>query len=156
MLGNKGSKKRYRDGGVRGGRDQFSWDQVKTDKHRENYLGHSAMIQVGRYNQSRDIFWYQKAKKSEDVALEEEKEKMRMADDELINQALGIKAPTRPAMASGSRTNDHVTSDDKEVSRERSSSSSSSDSSTSHKKSKKHKHKHKHKHKSKKNKKDKK
>jgi len=85
MLGNKGSKKRYRDGGVRGGRDQFSWDQVKTDKHRENYLGHSAMIQVGRYNQNRDIFWYQKAKKSEDIALEDEKEKMRMADDELIN-----------------------------------------------------------------------
>ena len=81
MLGNKGSKKRYRDGGVRGGRDQFSWEQVKTDKHRENYLGHSAMIQVGRYNQNRDIFWYQKAKKSEDVALEEEKEKMRMKKD---------------------------------------------------------------------------
>ena len=149
MLGNKGSKKRYRDGGVRGGRDQFSWDQVKTDKHRENYLGHSAMIQVGRYNQNRDIFWYQKAKKSEDVALEEEKEKMRMADDELINQALGIKVPTR-----GLINNEHATIDDKEVSRERSSSSSSSDSSTSHKKSKKHKHKHKHK--SKKHKKDKK
>ena len=26
-------------GGVRGGQDQFSWDDVKMDKHRENYLG---------------------------------------------------------------------------------------------------------------------
>jgi len=147
MLGNKGSKKRYRDGGVRGGRDQFSWEQVKTDKHRENYLGHSAMIQVGRYNQHRDIFWYQKAKKSEDVALEEEKEKMRMADDELINRALGIKLPSRSAIESSFKASDRVTINEKEavertVSRERSSSVSSSDSS-SHKKKKKHKHKHK-------------
>lgn len=28
-----------RSGGVRGGQDQFNWDDVKTDKHRENYLG---------------------------------------------------------------------------------------------------------------------
>ena len=26
-------------GGTRGGKDQFEWDDVKTDKHRENYLG---------------------------------------------------------------------------------------------------------------------
>lgn len=30
-----------RSGGVRGGQDQFNWDDVKTDKHRENYLGKS-------------------------------------------------------------------------------------------------------------------
>lgn len=28
-----------RSGGVRGGQDQFNWDDVKGDKHRENYLG---------------------------------------------------------------------------------------------------------------------
>lgn len=28
-----------RSGGVRGGQDQFNWDDVKVDKHRENYLG---------------------------------------------------------------------------------------------------------------------
>ncbi len=149
MLGNKGSKKRYRDGGVRGGRDQFSWDQVKTDKHRENYLGHSAMIQVGRYNQNRDIFWYQKAKKSEDIALEEEKEKMRMADDELINKALGINVPPRSAIELSSKPNDRVAFAGKDAD-DSSSSVSSSDSSSSHKKKKK-----KHKKKSKKHKKDK-
>lgn len=26
-------------GGVRGGRDQFDWEDVKVDKDRENYLG---------------------------------------------------------------------------------------------------------------------
>lgn len=26
-------------GGTRGGQDQFSWDDVKVDKDRENYLG---------------------------------------------------------------------------------------------------------------------
>jgi hypothetical protein len=26
-------------GGVRGGKDQFEWETIKTDKHRENYLG---------------------------------------------------------------------------------------------------------------------
>ncbi len=30
-------------GGTRGGKDQFSWEQVKTDKDRECYLGHSVM-----------------------------------------------------------------------------------------------------------------
>ena len=28
-------------GGTRGGQDQFKWDDVKLDKDRENYLGHS-------------------------------------------------------------------------------------------------------------------
>jgi hypothetical protein len=26
-------------GGTRGGQDQFDWEDVKADKHRENYLG---------------------------------------------------------------------------------------------------------------------
>lgn len=26
-------------GGVRGGQDQFDWEDVKADKHRESYLG---------------------------------------------------------------------------------------------------------------------
>jgi len=49
MLGNKGSKKFYRTGGTRGGQDQFKWEDVKSDKQRENYLGHSAMAPIGRW-----------------------------------------------------------------------------------------------------------
>lgn len=33
-----------RSGGVRGGQDQFNWDDVKADKHRENYLGKSKKL----------------------------------------------------------------------------------------------------------------
>lgn len=36
----------YRDGGNRGGHDRFKWDQVKEDKYRENYLGHSLKVRV--------------------------------------------------------------------------------------------------------------
>ncbi|CAA2970636.1 Hypothetical predicted protein [Olea europaea subsp. europaea] len=40
-------------GGVRGGRDQFSWEDVKAEKHRENYLGHSLKAPVGRWQKGR-------------------------------------------------------------------------------------------------------
>ena len=35
-----------RSGGVRGGQDQFNWDDVKGDKHRENYLGECVCLFV--------------------------------------------------------------------------------------------------------------
>jgi len=34
-----GGPTRYREGGTRGGRDQFSWDSIKDDKSRDYYLG---------------------------------------------------------------------------------------------------------------------
>lgn len=40
MLGNKAKSQFYRVGGTRGGQGLFKWEDVKTDKDRENYLGH--------------------------------------------------------------------------------------------------------------------
>lgn len=35
--------------GARGGRAEFSWENVKSDKDREYYLGHSVKASVGRW-----------------------------------------------------------------------------------------------------------
>ncbi|XP_046846851.1 multiple myeloma tumor-associated protein 2 homolog [Xenia sp. Carnegie-2017] len=77
-------------GGVRGGKDQFEWDTVKTDKHRENYLGHSLMAPVGRWQKGKDLTWYTKDKEAKIKQQQTEKSKIKQLEEEAMMAALGF------------------------------------------------------------------
>ncbi|XP_003975427.1 multiple myeloma tumor-associated protein 2 [Takifugu rubripes] len=81
-----------RAGGVRGGQDQFNWDDVKVDKHRENYLGNSLMAPVGRWQKGKDLTWYARDKKGKrPLSKAEELAAIKAAEQEAMMAALGHK-----------------------------------------------------------------
>ncbi|XP_028282676.1 multiple myeloma tumor-associated protein 2 [Parambassis ranga] len=81
-----------RAGGVRGGQDQFNWDDVKVDKHRENYLGNSLMAPVGRWQKGKDLSWYSKDKKGgAPLTKAQEIAAVKAAEEDALMAALGHK-----------------------------------------------------------------
>ena len=88
--------------GSRGGRSEFSWETVKTDKDRENYLGHSLMAPVGRWQQGRDLAWYAKGgddqsnnADSERARRAEELRKIKETEEDALAKALGLPVKSR-------------------------------------------------------------
>lgn len=76
--------------GVRGGKDQFEWESIKTDKHRENYLGHSVMAPVGRWQKGKDLTWYAKDKQTKVKQQQTERNKVKQLEEEAMAAALGF------------------------------------------------------------------
>ncbi|KAI9596696.1 kinase phosphorylation protein-domain-containing protein [Syncephalis fuscata] len=87
-------------GGTRGGRDQFSWDQVKDDKDRECYLGHSLMAPIGRWQKGRDLLWYTKDKQGDDQEAVRRQRQLEIqaikdAEADALSEALGFAPQKR-------------------------------------------------------------
>jgi hypothetical protein len=82
-----------------GGRADFKWEDVKADSQRENYLGHSLMAPVGRWQQNKDLNWYAKGddESAESAAqkLKEEKRKLKQAEEDAMLVAMGLPVPER-------------------------------------------------------------
>ncbi|MCJ1340247.1 hypothetical protein MMC09_005541 [Bachmanniomyces sp. S44760] len=86
--------------GSRGGRDAFKWDDVKDSQHRENYLGHSLMAPVGRWQKNKDLSWYAKGDDSAEAqaaaaARAEEIRKIKEAERDALSAALGFAVEPR-------------------------------------------------------------
>ncbi|ORY76684.1 kinase phosphorylation domain-containing protein, partial [Protomyces lactucae-debilis] len=93
--------------GTRGGRDRFSWQDVKEDhRHASHYLGASLKAPSGRWAANKDLEWFSKpgtgTAKSADEAGEKQAEarraeilRIKEAEADAVLRALGKPVPDR-------------------------------------------------------------
>ena len=82
--------------GARGGRDQFSWDDVKADHHRTNYLGNSIKAQVGRHTRDVDWFKHSVINTAQQEAAQDEIRSIQATENANIAAMLGSSVPVVP------------------------------------------------------------
>ena len=99
--------------GVRGGREQFRWDSLKSQsaKQRGNYLGYTTKVgMIGKFGQNqRNDWWLTNNSESSNVADSRAAEKARVKslEEELMHEALGTK-PKRLLLSKSKLSSDQV------------------------------------------------
>ncbi|KAF1990165.1 hypothetical protein K402DRAFT_371199 [Aulographum hederae CBS 113979] len=88
--------------GSRGGRANFSWEDVKADESRDHYLGHSLKAPVGRWQKNRDLTWFSNSKDASasqsdlaaaEAARKEEFKRVKEAEENALAASLGLPLP---------------------------------------------------------------
>lgn len=69
----------------------FSWEDVKADRYREYYLGHSVKAPVGRWQKGKDLTWYAKTKEEREADRRTELEAVRAAEERAMASALCVR-----------------------------------------------------------------
>eukprot|EP01089_Gocevia_fonbrunei_P003010 TRINITY_DN1286_c0_g1_i2.p1 TRINITY_DN1286_c0_g1~~TRINITY_DN1286_c0_g1_i2.p1 ORF type:complete len:203 (+),score=56.06 TRINITY_DN1286_c0_g1_i2:101-709(+) len=87
-----------RRGGTRGGADQFTWEDVKNDKYKEFYLGHSLVTSSKPTFNNRKpnpLWWGSKDKNQPQSDRKAELEEIKRQEEQLMKEALGLVPKSR-------------------------------------------------------------